>query len=383
MRTKQQFGQFFTKNTDYILAGMSDFVRGKNVCDPFAGDGDLLYWAINKNAKSVIGFDIDENLIGGQIIRNDSLKNPKKYDFVLTNPPYLYQNKMNDNALLKNTKHTDLYQLALEKIMDSNEGIVIVPINFLSAENSRYIREMFLEKFDIIKVNYFTEQVFADTTYNVIAFYYQKKCSPSDKMKIDFTIFPHGKKKQIMVYKKYNWQIGGDFLTQIKKYENKLKIKRLEEEDLVCGDKKIKVAFNHLKDEREINVDDNTLNIIKNNIVILKAIDTGTDSGKICLDDIRKYGYDALVSIKTSRNQINLIFPSFVTIHEQERLIELFNSELNAKRAEYDSLFMTNYRDKGRKRISFNFAYDFINYLYFNKLNINHSKQKLLKLGVI
>lgn len=176
MSKKRQFGQFFTKNTDYIMSGFEGFVRGKNITDPFAGNGDLLKWAKKCKARSIIGFDVDEALIdNAAICKNDSLSNPKKYEFVLTNPPYLYQNKLSDNSILKNSKHTDLYQLSLEKIMDSKEGIIIVPINFLSAKNSKYIRRIFLEKFEIAKAHYFAEQVFEDTTYNVIVFYYRKK----------------------------------------------------------------------------------------------------------------------------------------------------------------------------------------------------------------
>ena len=381
MFIKKQLGQFFTKNTDYILSGLSKFILDKDVCDPFAGNGDLLHWAKNNKAKSVYGYDIDENLIKDNIFFNDSLKNPQKYNFVLTNPPYLYQNKMINNLLLKNSKHSDLYQLALEKIMDSQEGIVIVPVNFLSAENSKYIRQLFLDRFNIIKLNYFTEQVFQDTTYNVISFYYKKKDIISNQMDINFTIFPQNKNKTITIYSNYNWQIGGDFLAEVNKYENKLKITRLEEDDLQTGNKKIKIAFNHLKDVREISVNSKTFDKIKKNIIILKAIDTGSKDGRICLEDIRKYGYDALVSIKSSRNQINLIFPDFVSISEQEEIIKLFNKELNSKREEYDSLFMTNYRDNDRKRISFNFAYDFINYIYFDKIkkiSLNNQIQQAL-----
>lgn len=381
MNNKQQFGQFFTKNTDYILTGLNKYVAGKNVCDPFAGAGDLLDWAFRNGAETVRGYDIDTSLLSDFVQYNDSLRTPKTYSFVLTNPPYLYQNKMSDNSVLRDSRHTDLYQLALEKIMDSSEGIVIVPINFLSAENSKYIRELFFEKFDIVHVNYFTEQVFSDTTYNVIAFYYRRKDTSADKMKLNFTIFPEKKTKQITIYKKYNWQIGGDFLAEIKKYGNKLKITRLEEEDIKTGGELVRVAYTHLDDMRDIMVDYDTLRKIKHNIVILKAIDTGSQNGKICLDDIRKYGYDALISIKTSRNQINLVFPPFVSIDDQERLIHLFNTELNKKRNEYDSLFMTNYRDKDRKRISFNFAYDFINYLYFDVLK-GGTAQQVLKLEV-
>ncbi len=369
MQNKQQFGQFFTTNTDYILDGFSDFVRNKRVADPFAGRADLLSWAKKNGAKSVRGYDIDDSLVDNKLVFfNDSLRTPLKYDFVLTNPPYLYQNKMEDNSILAKSKHTDLYQLALEKIMDSNEGIVIVPINFLSAENSQYIREIFLEKFDIIKVNYFVEQVFNDTTYNVIAFYYRKTNGVRNKITFELNIYPENSTKKMDIDRRYGWQIGGDFLSMVKECANPLNITRLEEDDLLNGDIRVKLAYNHLNKMRDFCVDKTTYQILKNNIILLKAIDTGTSEGRICLEDIRKYGCDGLVSIKTSRNQINLIFPKTVSVSDQERLIELFNMELDAKRREYDSLFMTNYRDKGRKRISFNFAYNFINYLYFNKL---------------
>jgi len=369
MDEKRQLGQFFTKNTDYILFGISQYIQGRNVTDPFAGDGDLLDWATTQGALSVHGYDIDPTYIDNRrIFLNDSLKNPKSYDFVLTNPPYLYQNKLKDNSILSQSKHTDLYQLALEKIIDSKEGIIITPINFLSAENSKYIRKMFLSKFDIVRANYFKQQVFKDTTYNVIAFYYKKKITPKQNMVIDFHIYPDGRYKQIEIFQTYNWQIGGEFLTEINAFANRLQIERLEDDDLQSGKYTIYTAYNHLDKTKKFRVNRETFNKIKRNIVILKAIDTGTEYGKICLEDIRKYNLDAIISIKTSRNQISLIFPDSVSVQEQESLISLFNSELEEKRSKYYSLFMTNYRDKDRKRISFNFAYNFISYLYFSKI---------------
>ncbi len=369
MITKQQLGQFFTINTQTILKGMEEFVCGKEIIDPFAGNCDLLNWAKKYKAKKVLGYDIDKKYIDNKVVfYNDSLKTPKKYNFVLTNPPYLYQNKLEDNTILLNTKHTDLYQLALEKIMNSKEGIVIVPINFLSSENAKYIRLLFLDKFDIIKINYFTTQVFEDTTYNVMAFYYRKKEIFNNKMTIPLYIYPENKKLSITLHHQYNWQIGGEFISAVNKFKNKLNIKRLEESDLSKGSCKIQVAYNHLENFREFNVNKNLFTHIKNNIVLLKAIDTGTEKGKICLEDIRKYNLDALVSIKSSRNQIYLLFPEEITIDTQKILIDLFNKELEEQREKYFSLFMTNFRDNNRKRISFNFAYNFINYLYFSKI---------------
>jgi|GEM_PF-410477 len=408
MLAKKQLGQFFTTNSDWILQGLEPFIAGKNVVDPFAGAGDLLHWARKHGARSAFGYDIDDSLADGENIRHcDSFTEPLRAEFIITNPPYLYQNKLKDNRLLASIKHTDLYQLALEKMVESEEGIVLVPVNFLSAENAKYIRQIFLEKFAIIKANYFTEPVFADTSYNIIAFYYRKKRQPAESMAIDFTLYTGATKNarglaggacatknrpaaaqaagaalldnagkatkiqtKLTVFRRHNWQIGGEFLAATRHYGNRLQIGRLEEEDLRPGNYAVRLAYNHLNCRRNMHVCKASHNIIKNNIMLLKAIDTGTEGGQICLEDIRKYDCDALVSIKTSRNQINLVMPLYIGIKEQEQLINLFNAELQAQRQRYYSLFMTNYRDKDRKRISFNFAYNLLNYLYFSHFEV-------------
>src|SRR4030042_4325465 len=93
---KKQLGQFFTKNSNYILQNLDKYIKGKNVADPFAGSGDLINWAKNNKAKKVVGFDVDEKYIDNKIIfKNDSLRNPKSYEFIITNPPYLNINKAN------------------------------------------------------------------------------------------------------------------------------------------------------------------------------------------------------------------------------------------------------------------------------------------------
>lgn len=374
-KNKRQLGQFFTTNCDYILNGFSKYVKNQDVQDPFAGGGDLLRWAITAGAKSVKGFDIDDRYIDNQLIlKNDSLASPQKYNFIITNPPYLYVNKVDNDKkkVFSGTANTDLYQIAIEKIMDSQEGIVIVPINFLSAENSKYIRNKFFCKFDILKVNYFTEQVFSDTTYNVIAFYYKIKKGYRDFLKIPIDIYPEKENRLLMLEAEYDWQIGGEFLDLVKSQSNSLGVHRLMEEDLKSGNIQLQCAYNHLDDKKTFYVDNQTAKIIRQNIILLKAIDTGSSGGDICLEDIRNYGLDALVSIITSRNQIFMIFDVPVEISEQEKIIQVFNNELKKARDKYYSLFMTNYRDKNRKRISFDFAYKLINYVYYNKIGGNN-----------
>ena len=370
-RTKQQLGQFFTENSEYILQGLEKYIINKEVCDPFCGNQDLINWARKNGSKKIIGFDIDEKYVDNKnVYKNDSIKNPLKYKFIITNPPYIYINKLEEEKkdVLKQTMHTDLYQISLEKIMNSDEGIVIVPINFLSAENSKYIRNKFFLKFYIERVNFFTRQVFKDTTYNIISFYYKRKKYQMDFMDIKLRIYPQNIKRVLKLERKYNWQIGGDFLNKIRNQENFLGVRRIVETDIMKGNKKIKCAYNHLNNIKIFFTNEETKRKIEKNIILLKSIDTGTVRGRIRLEDIRKYSIDSLISLSTSRNQIAIFFEKKISIKDQEKIIELVNKEIQRAREKYYSLFMTNYRDNNRKRISFNFMYKLINYIYFEKV---------------
>ncbi len=382
---KQQFGQFFTKNSEYILQGLDKYVKNKKIIDPFAGSGDLLEWAKQNKAQSIKGYDVDKNYVNNKdIFFNDSLNKPLKYNFILTNPPYLNVNKADKDIkekYFKNFGFEDLYQISLSSIMKSKEGIVIVPINFLSAENSKKIRNIFFSKFRIVEMNYFKQQVFPDTTYNVIAFYYKKKKNFfENKFSIKTHIYPENKIINIELKKDFNWTIGGEFLTKIKNQKNFLGVYRLTEKDLAKekGLSEITAAYNHTNTVLKFKVSNNLYEVIKSNIILLKAIDSGTEQGKISLEDVRKHEIDCLISKNSSRHMIYLIFKQKIEVSEQEKIIKLFNEEINKLRDIYLSLFLTNYRDNDRKRISFDFTYKFINYLYYNQLNYGQGQSSLL-----
>lgn len=374
---KKQLGQFFTTNSDYILQGMESLVRGKKVADPFAGGGDLLVWANKNGARSIIGYDVDDRYVDKEkIILNDSLLSAKEYDFVITNPPYLNVNKASKETKEKyfsKHKFEDLYQISLASIMNSEEGIFIVPINFLSAENSESIRKLFFSKFTIDFVNYFTYQVFPDTTYNVIAAYYRRK-KPDEDEQISFSMrifFQNGESqnKSITLQQKYGWAIGRQFIAPILNSPNQLGIYRFEERHILPGNKPATLAWVHIDKQCIKGVSDQTLDVLKHNILLLKAIDSGSQNGRIALEDLRDYGVDGLVSIPTSRHMVQLILPKFVLLQEQMELIKEFNRELNHLRDKTFSLFLTNYRDKNRKRIGFDFVYKMVNSIYYQKIH--------------
>jgi len=379
---KKQLGQFFTKNSDYILNNFSKYVKNKIITDPFAGDGDLLIWAKKNGARKIIGYDMDKKYVDNKLIfLNDSINSPKEYKFVITNPPYLNINKADEdikkNFLIKNN-FEDLYHASLNSLLKSEEGIVIVPINFLSARNSRRIRNIFFSKFNIVEMNYFKHQVFPDTTYNVISFYYKKKRNPFDnKFTLKTHIYPEKNEIKFSLYKDYDWAIGGELFKLMRNQTNYLGIFRLTENDIKLnkGNKKIRAAYNHVKDIREYKISNDLYNAISLNIIMLKAIDSGSESGKIALENIKDYNIDCLISKSSSRHMIYLIFKENISISDQKKMIKLFNREINKMRENYLSLFLTNYRDNDRKRISFDFVYKFLNYLYSENLKANNKIQ--------
>ena len=365
---KKDLGQFNTTNSDYILQGFEDHVKGKDILDAFAGNEDLLKWAMKNEANSCYGLDIDPK--NKNIAFNNSLIQIPYSKFNLTNPPYLAKNKMSADLKSKYQLNNceDFYLLSILKIIESNpdEGIIIIPINFFSAENSGHIRLEFLNKYMITKVNYFKKQVFDDTTYNVVVFHYIKKTDNSTKQKIPFTIFPEKTIKSFILDQKYNYRIAGKNLSKIEKIKP-LKIIRLTEGLIAknTGNSKIDVYYNDTKTEKEYFVSKSYKQDIKNNIILLNCIDTNaTEEGWIKAEDIRDYNKDCLVGKSSSRNIAYILIPD-CPISIQEKIIIAFNDILYHLRKKYKSLFLTNFRDNDRKRVSFDFCYKLISYCYY------------------
>lgn len=369
---KKNLGQFFTKNSDYILQGFDKFVKDKSATDPFAGDQDLMCWTKKNGCKNVIGFDFDQKYVDNKkVFLNDSINFPKECEFVCTNPPYLHKNKASQEIKERffagdHSKFEDLYQVSVSSLLNCEEGIIIVPLNFLCAENSSWIRKLFFNKFEIVKLNIFSEQVFDDTTYNVISFYFRRKKESSEKNVIDATIYPENKKIKLALEKKRDWQFGGDFIKKIKDTKNDLGIFRLTEDFLKSGEYEVEVALQNIKEKKLLRISDDIKRKLEKNILFLRAIDS-KNGKKIQLEDIRKYNVAGLVGKNTSRNMAHLIFREEISINEQIDLMEEFNQELTRKRNKYFSFFLTNFRDNNRKRISFDLVYKFLNLIYYEK----------------
>jgi hypothetical protein len=371
MSSKKDLGQFFTTNSEYILSGFESTVKDKTVLDPFAGGGDLLKWAEKNGAKNISGLDIDPKLMRDGISTNDSLEVIPYAEFNITNPPYLAKNKMSPKQKEKHPMngYEDLYLLSMKKILESGtpEGIVIIPVNFFSAENSDALRVEFLTHYTISKVNYFKEQVFADTTYNVVAFHYTKKLVPNKSQEIEITSYPAKTTKSYILEERYKYRIAGKEINKITSTKP-IKIVRLTEKMIrkhKKADRTIDAFFNDKNTNRQYNVKRRFKTQIGQNIILLNCIDTNNNENAwIKAEDIRTLGKECLVGKNTSRNIAYVILPENVSIENQVKIIKLFNSKLNLLRHKYNSLFLTNFRDNDRKRVSFDFCYKLISYCY-------------------
>ena len=180
MNKKQEYGQFFTTNHDYILQNMDVPTNTKTVIEPFTGNGDLLNIIppALKDNLIIECYDIDPQ--NDNTIKRDTLFNPPSYKnkFVLTNPPYLARNKNNSKTIYDKYDTNDLYKCFIKTLISDpcSGGIIIIPLNFISSirKGDIHLRKEFLQVYDIELINVFEEKVFDDTSYTVCSILFCK-----------------------------------------------------------------------------------------------------------------------------------------------------------------------------------------------------------------
>lgn len=332
MSKKQKLGQFYTTKSQYIIGDLlQDIPIGSKIIDPFAGNFDLLN-LFKEDEYVKMAYDIDPQ--NKNTIKQDTILNPPNYanSWIVTNPPYLARNKNKDKTIYDKYNVNDLYKAFLKTMYNCDGGIIILPLNFLSDEDSN-IRLDFFSKFTIIKLKIFEETVFDDTSYTVCAFSFIKNSSSNEKYIINSTIYPSLRTVDLIAEKKYGYRIGGEFYNLIKN-NSSIKISRL------------------LKNSKQT----------PNTKINLRAIDTGTNNGRIELSLGEPY-----FGLKTDRAFATIILSENISLEKQKFLVNEFNIFLEENRTKYNSLFLTNFRNStksyARKRISFDVAYNIIKYL--------------------
>ena len=319
MNLKYNLGQFYSKNADYILEGM-EVPSDVPLIEPFVGEGDLVKWA-NRSMES---YDINPKV---SAITQDTLLNPPEYKdkFVITNPPYLARNKNKDKSVYDHYGLNDLYKIAIQTMIDGDVsgGILIVPLNFICSPRYK-LRKSFLEKYTIERLNIFEEDVFSDTSYTVCSFKFSKQTFPVSTS-IDTLIYPTGENIELSLHRDNNYTIGLELFPTLK---TEYRIRRLVEGETPNSD------------------------------LYLRAIDSGSNSGRISLSVNKNHLYGS---------QTDRTFATIQTdkkIDDEDYVRDRFNVILETYREEYNSLFLTNYRNStlhyARKRIAFTQAYSLI-----------------------
>ena len=338
MDTKTKFGQFYTTNYSYILQNMTIPSSVSHIIEPFAGNGDLLKFIENIDDYKVELYDIDPKI--DETVKCDTILNPPSYDgkYVITNPPYLAKNKNPDKTLYDLYGCNDLYKCFLVTLINSCclGGIIIIPLNFLSSIRKMDVelRKKFLEKYSFETINIFEEQVFTDTSYSVCSIsFMSKEILPISK--INTMVYPGETNIDISFTEENNYTIGGELYT--------LPINKT------------------YKIERATRLNSNSEYLTH---ILLYCIDGKSPKNRISFKVVDD---DEIFIDKTeklsARSFATLIINVKLTIAQQRDICKLCNKFLNSQRKKYNSLFLTNYREGKRKRISFKLAYDICNYV--------------------
>jgi len=318
---KSELGQFYSTNFNLIKSHIKHITPDKILIDPFAGKKDLLNFFDNQyEAYDLVPFE--------DVIVNDSLKTPPDYTnkFIITNPPYLAQNKTKlYKDIFKMYDTDDLYKATLLSFINAaTEGIIIIPAGFWFNEKNSKIRKTFLKYFQVDNVDVFNKIMFGDTTYTVSSFYFYYKEHKNSYI----THFNFYEKDENTHHLDIEYNDKNNY-TVLKEIENKL----------IKHNLKINRYTINSKPESITNI-------------YLHCIDTPNHKIYACLKE-------PYMGKNTDRAFLTLTIDNHnLTLEEQEQIVQSFNTTLNNLREQYLDSFLSNYRNEGRKRIGFKFAYN-------------------------
>jgi hypothetical protein len=337
MSTKSTLGQFYTTNYEYILKDMVIPHHINKIVEPFAGNGDLIQFIKSQGDYEIECYDIDPKQ--DYITWRDTLNDPPLYSdlFVITNPPFLARNKSSCKEIYDRYNCNDLYKCFLTCLIEQGcmGGIVILPVNFFSSIRKMDVdlRRRFLERFRILRVNLFEEQVFDDTSCTVCSMQFERRNKTEDigSDVCNMVVYPSCTNISMVLNENNNYSIGGELYN-------------------IPGSQFYKV-------ERATHKTKNMENVTNIN---LKCIDDSPErrielyivpDGKRCID---------LTVNCTARGYATLVITPKISKEHEYELVHRFNAYLNTKREKYNSMFLTNYRESktiSRKRISFELAF--------------------------
>lgn len=337
-KQKKNKGQFYTTNNNYILDGIEIPSHIQNIVEPFAGKGDLIDWVKSKTSLHVVSYDIEPKR--NDIIERDTLLNPPNYDnyWIITNPPYLARNKSTNKELYDIYNTNDLYKCFIKSFVNYNclGGIIIIPAGFFFSPRDIDVecRHQFMRKYKIIKIKYFEETVFEDTTTTVVVILFELSDEIMNEQNVPWVLMPSSQEKIFQMTEANDWIIGGEIYN-------------------LPSSKTFKIA-RYVEGKK-----------LKNNeyqtFMTLNALDSGKKNGRISLN----YKHDYIYPSKDCSRTYATITTIGIELSEDEQIniCNKFNTYIEEKRQEYWSMFLPQYRESkeyARKRIPFELVYQII-----------------------
>ena len=319
--SKQRKGQYFTTKASDLLAGLEKKVWKSVVCEPFAGGGDLVEWCYNNAAVGVKAYDIDPQ--NDTVVLNDSILDPwyDGCDMIVTNPPYLSRNKNKDKRPYEQWGQSDLYKCHLASIVasDIEQGILILPSNFISESNSK-IRDLFFSRFKLNFVKYYRYPVFDDATTGICVIHFSRWTPQAHMVVVIETHYPdRAVSKDFLLKNEYGWLPGLEFFEYIFADPDPLNV--------------------------EILRDGAGTNIV---ISLLTY-------GKLPLGAHYNDAEPIYAEPKVfTTYQVKL--PIDISEDDQRRVVSMFNNKLNRYQEKYESLFLANYMGAEQKIMSRRYA---------------------------
>lgn len=184
-KKKERLGQFYTRNDFWLKKHILDFILSSNAdtaFDPFAGDGDLLRVAKKIGFKHTKGLDINKELPWE---KNDSLVHIPRIEksILITNPPYLTNYSAKRKGIIDkdvqryfdSCAYDDLYQLAIEKCLVNDFGIMIVPETFI---NSNFPKNR------LVSITIIEDSLFSDTENPVCVICFDNQIKPYNDISV-------------------------------------------------------------------------------------------------------------------------------------------------------------------------------------------------------
>jgi hypothetical protein len=200
-----------------------------------------------------------------------------------------------------------------------------------------------MSRYRITAVKYFEETVFDDTTTTIVAFTFENAgTEPLVEQSVEWIFMPSGVRRVFQMRAADGWIIGGDIYSL--PVGTGVSVRRhVEGQPLRSGEQQT--------------------------FMTLRALDSGTQDGRICLEYKRDYIYPAK---DCSRTYATLRIAGLAAPLSEEAQITLcrkFNTFLEGRRTATASLFLPQFRESkeyARKRIPFELAYRIVQYLIHN-----------------